>query len=91
MVTCPGPELMVSRQLADEMNLRDGDPVKVASEGGEAVFKARTTGKLEGRTVAATIHFPSVRKLFPWKMDERHGEISLAPVSVTLGRQSEKS
>jgi len=32
-----------------------------------------------------------VRKLFPWKLDERHGEISLAPVAVTLGRQSEKS
>jgi anaerobic selenocysteine-containing dehydrogenase len=90
-VTCPGPELMVSGQIAGEMHLRDGDLVKVASEGGEAVLKVRTTGKLEGRTVAATIHFPSVRKLFPWKMDERHGEISLAPVAVTLGRQSEKS
>ncbi len=90
-VTCPEPELMVSMQIAEEMNLRDGDLLKVASEGGEVVLTARTTGKLEGKTVAATIHFPSVRKLFPWKMDERHGEISLAPVAVTLGRQSEKS
>jgi anaerobic selenocysteine-containing dehydrogenase len=90
-VTCPEPELMVSTQIAEEMNLRDGDLLKVTSEGGEAVLTARTTGKLEGKTVAATIHFPSVRKLFPWKMDERHGEISLAPVAVTLGRQSEKS
>jgi predicted molibdopterin-dependent oxidoreductase YjgC len=90
-VTCPEPELMVSKQIAEEMSLRDGDLVKVSSEGGEAVLAARTTGKLEGKTVAATIHFPSVRRLFPWKMDERHGEISLAPVAVTLGRQSEKS
>lgn len=90
-VTCPEPELMVSMQIAEDMNLRDGDPVKVASEGGEAVLTARTTGKLEGKMVAATIHFPSVRKLFPWKLDERHGEISLAPVAVTLDRQSEKS
>jgi anaerobic selenocysteine-containing dehydrogenase len=90
-VTCPEPELMVSKQIAEEMNLRDGDLLKVSSEGGEAVLPARTTGKLEGKTVAATIHFPSVRRLFPWKIDERHGEISLAPVAVTLGRQSEKS
>jgi len=90
-VTCPEPELMVSMQIAEEMNLRDGDILKIASEGGEAVMAARITGKLEGKTIAATIHFPSVRKLFPWKLDERHGEISLAPVAVTLGRQSEKS
>ena len=90
-ITCPEPELMVSRQIAKEMNLRDGELLKVVSEGGEAVLAARPTGKLEGKTVAATIHFPSVRKLFPWKLDERHGEISLAPVAVTLGRQSEKS
>ena len=57
----------------------------------EPDWRESITGKLEGKTVAATIHFPSVRKLFPWKMDERHGEISLAPVAVTLGRQSEKS
>jgi anaerobic selenocysteine-containing dehydrogenase len=90
-VTCPEPELMVSMQIAEEMGLRDGDLMKVVSEGGEAVLAARPTGKLSGKTVAATIHFPSVRKLFPWKLDERHGEISLAPVAVTLGRQSEKS
>jgi anaerobic selenocysteine-containing dehydrogenase len=90
-VTCPEPELMVSLKIAEELSLRDGDRLKVSSEGGEAVLTARTTGKLEGKTVAATIHFPSVRKLFPWKLDERHGEISLAPVAVTLGRQSEKS
>jgi len=90
-VTCPEPELMVSKLLAEEMGLRDGEMLKVASEGGEAVLAARPTGKLTGKTVAATIHFPSVRKLFPWKLDERHGEISLAPVAVTLGRQSEKS
>jgi anaerobic selenocysteine-containing dehydrogenase len=90
-VTCPEPELMVSEQIAEEMNLRDGDLLKVVSDGGEAVLTARPTGKLEGRTVAATIHFPSVRKLFPWKLDERHGEISLAPVAVTVERQSEKS
>ncbi len=90
-ITCPEPELMVSRQVAEEMNLRDGDLLKVVSEGGEAMLPARPTGKLEGKTVAATIHFPSVRKLFPWKLNERHGEISLAPVAVILGRQSEKS
>ncbi len=90
-ITCPEPELMVSRQIAEEMNISDGDLLKVVSEGGEAVLAARPTGKLEGKTVAATIHFPSVRKLFPWKLNERHGEISLAPVAVTLGRQSEKN
>ncbi len=90
-ITCPEPELMVSRQIAEEMNLRGGEMLKVVSKGGEVMLAARPTGKLEGKTVAATIHFPSVRKLFPWRLDERHGEISLAPVAVTLGRQSEKS
>jgi len=39
---------------------------------------------------AATIHFPAVRKLFPWKLNERTGEIMLGPVPVRLGRQSGK-
>ena len=90
-VTCPEPEVMISKEFAEELGVLDGDTVKVASEGGEAALTARPTGKLEGKTVAATIHFPSVRKLFPWKIDERHGEISLAPVAVTVERQSEKS
>lgn len=89
--TCPEPLLMVSGAVADEMQIADGDPVKVVSAGGEAVLAARRTDKLAGRTVAATIHFPAVRRLFPWKRDERHGEIELAPVPVALGRQSEKS
>jgi hypothetical protein len=55
------------------------------------VLPVEATEKLQGGTVAATIHFPSVRKLFPWKLDERRGEVLLAPVPVNLDSQSEKS
>jgi anaerobic selenocysteine-containing dehydrogenase len=90
-VTCAEPLLMVSPAVAEELQVGDGDRVKVTTEGGETVLAVKRTGTLEGRTVAATIHFPAVRRLFPWKRDERHGEIELAPVPVTLGRHSEKS
>ena len=90
-VTCPGPVLMISNEFADEMKLSSGDSVTVSSEGGDAVLPVETTTKLCGKVVGATIHFPSVRRLFPWRLDEGNGEILLAPVPVTVGRQGEKS
>jgi anaerobic selenocysteine-containing dehydrogenase len=90
-ITCPEPLLMVPPAIAEELHVGDGDRVKVSTEAGETVLAVKRTGTLEGRTVAATIHFPSVRRLFPWKRDERHGEIELAPVPVAIDRHSEKS
>ncbi len=90
-VTCPGPRLMVSKEIAEELDLNDGDSVKVMTEGGEEVFEATCSEKLVGKTVAATIHFPAVRKLFPWKIDERLECVILAPVPVKLERQSGKN
>lgn len=86
-VTSPEPLLMVGEELAVEMGVRDGDAVTVVSETGQAVLTVRKTNKLGGKTVAATIHFPEVRKLFPWKLDENTGEIYLAPISVRLERE----
>ena len=88
---CPEPKLFVSKETMDELNLGEGDEIKVSTEAGEAVLKVESTKKLSGGTVAATIHFPAVRRLFPWKLDERRGEALLAPVPVNLGSQSEKS
>lgn len=90
-VTCPEPRLYVSKETMDELNLAENDLVKVSTEGGEVTLPVEATSRLKGSTVAATIHFPSVRKLFPWKLDERRGEVLLAPVPVNLGSQSEKS
>jgi anaerobic selenocysteine-containing dehydrogenase len=90
-MTCAEPRLMLSNELAEEMKLRDGDCATVTTEGGEAVLAVARTGKLKGNVVGATVHFPAVRKLFPWKLNERYGEISLAPVPAHLSRQSEKS
>ncbi|MCK4237269.1 MAG: hypothetical protein KAX38_09130, partial [Candidatus Krumholzibacteria bacterium] len=77
--------------LADEMKFKAGDRVTVKTEGGEVVLPMERTGKLDGKVVGATIHFPSVRRLFPWKLDKRHDEIILAPVPVQLSRQGKKS
>lgn len=85
-VTSPEPVLMIGEKLAEEMGLGDGDNVTVISETGQTTLEVRKTNKLEGKTVAATIHFPEVRKLFPWKLDENTGEIYLAPISVRLER-----
>ena len=90
-VTCPEPALMVSRELAEKRKLGDGDSVTVSSEGGEETLKIKVTGKLTGNVVGATIHFPAVRRLFPWKLDPERGEIVLGPVPVTVGGRSEKA
>jgi predicted molibdopterin-dependent oxidoreductase YjgC len=90
-MTAPEPELRISRELARELKLDDGDIVTVTSDGGEAALKVKTTKRLKGKVVAATIHFPSVRRLFPWKLDDRYGEISLAPIPVTISGPGGKS
>lgn len=90
-VTCPEPVLMVSEELASGMNLNNGDRVSVSAEGGEVILPVKKTKKLAGKVVGATIHFPSVRKLFPWKLDEKNGEIELSPIPVRLSSQSDVS
>jgi formate dehydrogenase major subunit len=86
-VTSPEPVLMIGEELAAEMGVRDGETVTVVSETSQAELTVQKTNKLEGKTVAATIHFPAVRKLFPWKLDENTGEIYLTPISVRLERE----
>ncbi len=86
-VTSPEPMLMIGEELAAETGIGDGETVTVVSEAGQAALQARITDKLGSKTVAATIHFPEVRKLFPWKLDENTGEIYLAPISVRLERE----
>jgi anaerobic selenocysteine-containing dehydrogenase len=85
-LTSPEPVLMISEELAGSMGLGDGDEATVTSSAGEATMPVRKTDKLSGKVVGATIHFPSVRKLFPWKLDEKTGEICLAPISVKIVR-----
>lgn len=85
-LTSPEPVLMVSEGLAGALGIDDGDTVTVTSSAGESEMKARTTDKLPERVVGATIHFPAVRKLFPWKLDENTGEICLSPISVKVAR-----
>jgi anaerobic selenocysteine-containing dehydrogenase len=86
-VTSPGPVLMIGEEMAVDMGVVDGDTVTVASEAGKAALTVLRTNKLDGKAVAATIHFPEVRKLFPWKLDENTGEIYLAPISVRIERE----
>ena len=83
-MTSHEPVLMIGEELAAEMGVGDGETVTVVSDSGQAALQVQKTNKLEGKTVAATIHFPAVRKLFPWKLDENSGEIYLAPISVRL-------
>jgi len=88
-ITCPDAVLMVSEETARELKLGRGDRVDVSTAGAEIVLSVDITKKLSGKTAAATIHFPAVRKLFPWKLDA-NGEIVLGPVAARLHRQSEK-
>lgn len=89
-VTCPEPLLMVSPETAAEKKLADGDRATVSTEGGEVSLKVKVTDKLQGNVVGGTIHFPDVRKLFPWKLDSRYNEIVLGPVPVAVTGRSEK-
>jgi anaerobic selenocysteine-containing dehydrogenase len=89
-ITCPDPRLFVSKETAADLGLADGDKVGISSDHVEVVLPVEITGRLSGRVAGATIHFPAVRKLFPWKLDERRGEIVLGPIPVGLSRQSEK-
>jgi NADH-quinone oxidoreductase subunit G len=87
--TVPDPKLLVSKQVASDLRLDKGDRVGVSVEQVQLVLPVVVTDKLVGRTVAATIHFPAVRKLFPWRLNGRNGEIVLGPIAVRLTRQSE--
>jgi len=86
-VTSHEPVLMIGEELAAEIGVGDGETVTVVSDAGRAALRVQKTNRLEGKTVAATIHFPAVRKLFPWKLDENTGEIYLVPISVRLERE----
>jgi anaerobic selenocysteine-containing dehydrogenase len=88
-ITCPDATLFVSEEIARKLKLTRGDRVEVTTEGAEIVLPIEITKKLPAKAAGATIHFPAVRKLFPWKLD-RAGEIVLAPVPVKLSRQGGK-
>lgn len=88
-ITCPVATLFVPEELAAKLKVKRGDHVEVSTAGAEIVLPVEITRKLPAGAVGATIHFPAVRKLFPWKL-ERDGEIVLGPVPVKLSRQSEK-
>jgi len=89
-ITCPEPELRLSKELAESLKVKAGDIVKVSSPAGEVELKATVTGKLKGKTASATIHFPEVRKLFPWKVDNELRELVLTPVSVKIEKKGKK-
>jgi anaerobic selenocysteine-containing dehydrogenase len=89
--TCPEPVLHISIGQAAAMKLKNGDTVTVTSEGSEVSLPVKITGRLMDGVVGATVHFPAVRKLFPWKLDEPSGEIRLAPLQVSMSRTNEKS
>ncbi len=86
-ITCPDAVLMVSGELAARLRLSKGDRVDVSTAGGEIVLPVEITGRLAGKVAAATIHFPAVRKLFPWRLSGA-GEAVLGPVAAKLSRQS---
>jgi NADH-quinone oxidoreductase subunit G len=88
-ITCPEATLWVSEELAAEHRLASGDRADVSTAGSEIVLPVEVTKKLSGKVAAATIHFPAVRKLFPFRIDAR-GEIVLGPVPIRLGRQRGK-
>lgn len=85
-ITCPDAALMVSEELAGALKIAKGDRVDVSTAGGEIVLAAEVTKRLSGKVAAATIHFPAVRKLFPWRLSAA-GEIALGPTAAKLGRQ----
>ena len=87
-ITCPEAKLMVSEDLARRLRLASGDHADVSTAGAEIVLPVEITKRLSGKVAAATIHFPAVRKLFPWKLDGRSGEVVVGPVPVRLSRQS---
>ncbi len=88
-ITCPVATLFVPEEIAGKLKLKQGDHVEVSTAGAEIVLPVEITKKLPANAVGATIHFPAVRKLFPWKLDQS-GEIVLGPVPVKLNRQSGK-
>ncbi len=88
-ITCPVATLFVPEEIAGKLKLKQGDHVEVSTAGAEIVLPVEITKKLPANAVGATIHFPAVRKLFPWKLDQG-GEIVLGPVPVKLNRQSGK-
>ena len=50
--------IMINSQDADELNLKNGDYVKVRSKRGEITSKAFITNRIKKRTVFGNFHFP---------------------------------
>lgn len=85
-ITCPDAKLMVSKAVATKLGISKDGRIDISTSGGEIVLAAEATDRLPENIVAATIHFPSVRKLFPWRLSTS-GEIVLGPVAARLSRQ----
>lgn len=87
----PEPLLVMPAGLAGELNIREGEKAVAETEGGSSSFKVRISDRIGEGTVGVYIHYPSARKLFPWKLKSNKGELEMMPVGVTISAEEKKS
>ncbi len=87
----PEPLLVIPSGLAGELNIREGEKAVAETEGGSSSFTVRISDRIDEGVAGVYIHFPSARKLFPWKLKSNKGELEIMPVSVTISAEEKKS
>ncbi|MBD3178108.1 MAG: molybdopterin-dependent oxidoreductase [Candidatus Latescibacteria bacterium] len=89
--TSPEPVLVIPAGLARELGISEGEKAVARTEGGSSSFKVKISDRIREGTVGVYIHYPTARKLFPWKLNSERGELELMPVGVTVSAEEKKS
>jgi hypothetical protein len=75
----------------EKLKLKEGDQVQVSSKMDKGVFPLALDSGLPENVIAATAHFPDVRRLFSWNVDPQSGELEIGPERVLLSQPKERS
>lgn len=89
--TSPEPVIVIPNEMAEALNISEGEAVVVKTEGGSGIFGVKASGKMRNGTIGIYIHYPEARMLFPWKLDSDAGELTLMPVGAEISREEKKS
>ncbi len=80
----PEPVIALSRAHAAELEVQEGDHVRVRSREAEAVLKVRVELNLPDDVVLAPPHYPEVRRLTSWRLDTALRDLDLRPGRVSV-------
>ncbi len=82
------PVAAVSPGQAEALGLADAECVKIVSDGSEVEAVLEIVEGLPNGCVLVSAHFPEVRDLLDWSVDEKTGELMVQPGRVQIQKES---